>query len=73
LTTEFEFGYFTSAVISAQKNADFPVKVSPHRSFDLFNQICSYCLPATNCVCDFGTSRLENANIFLTFSLTYAK
>jgi hypothetical protein len=39
LTTEFEFGYFTSAVISAQKNADFPVKVSPHRSFDLFNQI----------------------------------
>jgi hypothetical protein len=26
LTTEFEFGYFTSAVISAQKNAGFPCK-----------------------------------------------
>jgi hypothetical protein len=31
--------YFTSAVISAQKNASFPIKVSPHRSFDLSNQI----------------------------------
>jgi hypothetical protein len=30
-------------------------------------------LPATNCAFDFGTSVLENATVWLTFSLIYAK
>ncbi len=30
-------------------------------------------MPATNCAFDFGTSVLENATVWLTFSLIYAK
>jgi hypothetical protein len=33
LRNVLEFGYIAVAVISAQKNADSPVKVSPHSFF----------------------------------------
>jgi hypothetical protein len=44
-----EISYISFAAISAQKNASFPVKVSPHSIFDLPNQNAASFRPLQFC------------------------